>query len=196
MTLDPDTLRTIERTRLASLVAGDLAVADTLHANHYQLITPRGRALSKSEYLGAVASHELHYQVFEPTSEIEVWGDDRIAMLRYRAAIGFHGSDDVMSVWHTDCYEADGDGWRVVWSQATAIESDEPATKVVAGAIISPGECGEDDITSANLEQMADTLTMRPPTDADRRELVEILRWLARLVREMETPTNTPIDEQ
>ncbi len=77
MTLDADTLRSIERTRLASLVAGDLAVADPLHASHYQLITPRGRALSKSEYLGAVASHEIHYQVFEPTSEIEVWGDDR-----------------------------------------------------------------------------------------------------------------------
>ncbi len=43
-------------------------------------------------------------------------------MLRYRAAIGFHGSDDVMAVWHTDCYEATGDGWQAVWSQATAID--------------------------------------------------------------------------
>lgn len=59
-------------------------------------------------------------------------------------------------------------------------------SKVVAGAIVSPGECGEDDITSANLEQMAATLAMRPPTDADRQELVEMLRWLAKVVREME----------
>jgi Domain of unknown function (DUF4440) len=126
MTLDADTLRTIERTRLASLVAGDIANADRLHASRYQLVTPRGRALSKAEYLGAVSSRELDYCVFEPTSDIEVWGDDNIAILRYRAAIGFHRSaPDVIAVWHTDCYEATDDGWQVVWSQATAIDSGE-----------------------------------------------------------------------
>ncbi|MEP7202443.1 MAG: hypothetical protein ABI894_07535 [Ilumatobacteraceae bacterium] len=60
-------------------------------------------------------------------------------------------------------------------------------TKVVAGAIIAAGACGNDDVTSANLEQMAATLAVRPPTDQDRRELVEMLRWLAELVREWET---------
>jgi Domain of unknown function (DUF4440) len=124
MTLDADTLRSIERTRLVALVGGNIATAERLHADRYQLITPRGRALSKNEYLSAVASRELHYRVFEPTSEIEVWGDDHIAILRYRAAIGFHGSNqDVIDVWHTDCYEATDDGWQVVWSQATAIDS-------------------------------------------------------------------------
>ena len=122
MGFDGDVLRTLERTRLAALVAGDMAVADPLHSSRYQLITPRGRALSKAEYLGSVASQELHYRVFEPTSEIDVWGDDHIAILRYRAAIGFHGSTDVIAVWHTDCYEATDDGWQVVWSQATAID--------------------------------------------------------------------------
>jgi hypothetical protein len=59
-------------------------------------------------------------------------------------------------------------------------------TKVVAGAIIAVGECGNDDVTSDNLDQMAATLATRPPTDEDRRELVVILRWLAKMVREME----------
>jgi len=63
-------------------------------------------------------------------------------------------------------------------------------TKIVAGAVIAPGECGEDDITAANLEQMAATLELRPPTDEDRRELVEMLRWLAKLVREMDAPSS------
>jgi hypothetical protein len=58
--------------------------------------------------------------------------------------------------------------------------------KIVAGAIISPGECGEDDITAENLEQMANTLEVGPPTDADRLELVEMLRWIAKLVRGMD----------
>ena len=59
-------------------------------------------------------------------------------------------------------------------------------TKVVAGAIIAAGECGNDDVTSANLEQMAATLATRAPTDGDRRELVVMLRWLANVVRDME----------
>jgi hypothetical protein len=64
-------------------------------------------------------------------------------------------------------------------------------SKIVAGAVIAAGECGEDDITSANLDQMAATLEMRPPTDDDRRELVQMLRWLAKLVRELEaSPSN------
>jgi len=64
-------------------------------------------------------------------------------------------------------------------------------TKIIAGAVIAAGECGEDDITSANLEEMAATLETRPPTDDDRRELVEILRWLAKVVRELEAPSST-----
>jgi hypothetical protein len=74
-------------------------------------------------------------------------------------------------------------------------------SKIVAGAVIAPGECGEDDITSANLEQMAATLETRPPTDDDRRELVEILRFLAKVVRELEAPSSkssppsTPVDD-
>ena len=63
-------------------------------------------------------------------------------------------------------------------------------SKIVAGAVIAAGECGEDDITSANLDQMAATLEKRPPTDDDRRELVEILRWLAKVVRELEPPSS------
>ena len=63
-------------------------------------------------------------------------------------------------------------------------------TKIVAGAVIAAGECGEDDITSANLDQMAATLETRPLTDDERRELVEILRWLAGVVRQLETPSS------
>jgi hypothetical protein len=74
-------------------------------------------------------------------------------------------------------------------------------SNIVAGAVVLPGECGKDDITSANLDQMAATLETRPPTDEDRRELVEMLRSLARMVREMEasspnmSPPTTPVDD-
>ncbi|WP_372470733.1 nuclear transport factor 2 family protein [Nonomuraea aurantiaca] len=49
---EAETMRDIERQRLRSLVTRDMAAADVLHADDYQLITPRGIALSKEEYLG------------------------------------------------------------------------------------------------------------------------------------------------
>lgn len=58
--------------------------------------------------------------------------------------------------------------------------------KVVAGAVIKPGACGADDITSENLDRMANTLENRSPTDDDRRELVDLLRWMAGVVRGLE----------
>ena len=42
--------------------------------------------------------------------------------------------------------------------------------KFVAGAFIATGECGEGDLTSANLEQMAATPAQRPLTDTERTE--------------------------
>lgn len=126
MTLDADVLRDIERNRLRSLVDVHLEVADSLHADDYQLITPRGHALSKEDYLGSIASGELNYSVFEPASEIAVRGNDKIAILRYRARIGFHSREpaEPFECWHTDCYEIREGVWQAVWSQATAISSD------------------------------------------------------------------------
>ena len=112
---------------MRSIVEANLAVAEPLHAGNYQLITPRGRALTKDQYLGSIASGELHYRVFEPVSEIAVWGDDQIALLRYQAEIAFHGQvrETPFICWHTDCYEIRDDRWQAVWSQATATSVDE-----------------------------------------------------------------------
>jgi Domain of unknown function (DUF4440) len=124
--VDADALRTIERARLRSLVDVDLAAADVVHADDYQLITPRGHALTKAQYLGSIQSGELDYSIFEPVSEIAVWGHDGIALLRYHARIAFHnaGRDTPFTCWHTDCYELRDQGWQAVWSQATAMSDD------------------------------------------------------------------------
>lgn len=63
--------------------------------------------------------------------------------------------------------------------------------KIVAGAVIKPGECGEDDVTAENLEQMAATVAKGPISDADRVELADLLRWLARLVRTLENESRS-----
>jgi Domain of unknown function (DUF4440) len=112
----PDT----ERRRLRALVSADMATAAPLHSADYQLITPNGSALSKDEYLGAVASGELGYRTFEPVSEIVVLAGTDLAVLRYQARISFDDGPGIVC-WHTDCYRLCDETWQAVWSQATMI---------------------------------------------------------------------------
>jgi hypothetical protein len=56
---EEDIIREIERSRLRALVAADIATAHRLHADYFQLITPIGLALSREEYLGAIAAGQI-----------------------------------------------------------------------------------------------------------------------------------------
>jgi hypothetical protein len=118
-------LRATERERLRALVQADLPVADWLHADDFQLITPVGVTFSKEQYLGAIASGDIDYRVWEPDSPIEVRLYDRGAVLRYQSRLemfrrGRHV--ELAPYWHTDTYEQREGHWQVVWSQATAIQ--------------------------------------------------------------------------
>jgi hypothetical protein len=110
----------IERRRLRALASADTVTAAPLHAEDYWLITPNGSEMTKNDYLGAIASGELRYQVFEPVSEMAVLGDTGIVVLRYRARISFDDGPGI-TCWHTDCYRLRDETWQVVWSQATVI---------------------------------------------------------------------------
>lgn len=129
----------LERRRLRALVGADMATAGPLHAEDYQLITPSGAQLTKDGYLGAVASGELGYRVFEPVSEITVLADADLAVLRYQARISFDDGPGFVC-WHTDCYRRRGETWQVVWSQATAITSAASGARRETGSASSaPG---------------------------------------------------------
>jgi hypothetical protein len=112
-----------EQERLRSIVSGDLPIAERLHADDYQLIPPGGKPFSKAEYLGAIASGAIRYQVFEPASDITIRESGSAAVLRYQARIEIEvdGQLFVELVWHTDLYEVQEGQWRCVWSQATRI---------------------------------------------------------------------------
>jgi hypothetical protein len=116
-------LRETERGRLRALVAADLDRARELHAPDFQLITPIGVALSKDEYLGAVASGQIRYLSWVP-ADIAVRLYGTTAVMRYRAQLEvvFGGHQVPLSdYWHTDIYEQRDGQWMVVWSQATSI---------------------------------------------------------------------------
>ena len=125
---DPgEQLREVERRRLRALLEGDLAVAEDLHADDYQLITPAGAPLSRTAYLALVRDGLLTYRRFAPDGEIAVRLWDGAAALRYPAVIAAETEDGLAEgrFWHTDLYEHRDGRWQAVWSQATRIRSAE-----------------------------------------------------------------------
>ena len=119
----PDFFRHLERQRLAALVASNVELARSLHADDYQLVTPGGATLSREEYLDGIATGDLDYRVFESASEIAVRIFDRAAAVRYQARIEILVSGELDSglFWHTDIHESRDGRWQAVWSQATRI---------------------------------------------------------------------------
>lgn len=116
-------LREVERRRLRSLVNRDMAVAASLHADDYELVTPGGAALSKQDYLTGIESGELDYHVFEAASDVAVRVSGEVGIVRYQARIDIavSGRADRGLFWHTDFYEWRDGRWQAVWSQATRI---------------------------------------------------------------------------
>ena len=120
---EAELIRDTERARLRALVEGDMETAGRLHATEFQLITPIGMALSKNDYLGAIASGQIKYLAWEP-GPIAVRYHHGHAVIRYRARLEVvFGGHKVApgDYWHTDTYEHRDGQWMVVWSQATAI---------------------------------------------------------------------------
>lgn len=122
--IDPDAIRALERARLRSLVDVDLATAERLHADDYELVTPGAARYSKEAYLAAIASGEIDYHVFEPASEIAVLLlGDAAAAVRYVASIDidFGTGTDVIRALHTDLWALRDGRWQAVWSHATGM---------------------------------------------------------------------------
>ncbi|HYJ13439.1 MAG TPA: nuclear transport factor 2 family protein [Thermomicrobiales bacterium] len=121
---DISLLRTLEKRRLRALVTVDIETAATLHADDFQLIDPAGASISKTAYLGDLASNWIHYHVFEPVSEIAIHQTGDLAVLRYQSRIQVTINGETSppgTYWHTDVYVRRDDRWQVVWSQATNI---------------------------------------------------------------------------
>ncbi len=134
---DADLIRAAEHERLRALVDANMEVARRLHADDFQLINPRGGALSKAEYLGGVASGELNYLVWDPESPIEVRLYGQAAVIRYQSQLEIVVQGQKVPrqrYWHTDVYEKRDGRWQVVWSQATGIQQPSSSSPPVVPA--------------------------------------------------------------
>ena len=121
-------LSNLERSRLRALVDRDDALATSLHADDYELITPGGKVLDRDGYLHAIASGSIRYRRFEPDGLMRVRVHGSAAIVRYRVHIevDVDGVADQGLFWHTDVWEVRDGHWRAVWSHATRIRSIDP----------------------------------------------------------------------
>lgn len=117
----------IERLRLKALVDADVFLADQLHADDFQLVTPSGDTYTKSEYLRKIESGEVDYLLWEPLDvDVRVRGD--AGCLRYHSILEIVVAGRKIGptrCWHTDYYERRAGNWQVTWSQATGIVDDQ-----------------------------------------------------------------------
>lgn len=119
-----ESIRETERTKLRALVDADVAVLERIYADDYQLIPPLGFALSKEDFLGAVAAGAVDFLSYDVISPIEVRLYGQAAAIRFQAradvvAAGLgHFSHDA---WHTLLYEKRNGHWQAVWEQTTGI---------------------------------------------------------------------------
>jgi hypothetical protein len=120
---EEDRIRESERCRLRALVAADINAAALLHADDFQLITPIGVALSREEYLGAIAAGQIQYRAWDPGDmTVRLYGSAAVIRYRARLEVIFNGHlVPPCEYWHTDTYEHRNGCWMVVWSQATAV---------------------------------------------------------------------------
>ena len=116
-------IRSTEQSRLRTLVDGDIEAAIKYHSVDFELITPIGAALSREQYLGALATEQINYRSWEP-GHIAVRCHGNIALIRYQAALEVEFGGHLIprtNYWHTDSYEFLDGRWQAVWSQATEI---------------------------------------------------------------------------
>jgi len=114
-------IRSLELKRTQALVARDIALAATLHADDYHLVTPAGQTFTKAAYLLAIETGDLVYTRWE-AGEMTVRVSPAMAIVRYQVTLAFP-SGLTVHCWHTDSYELRDSQWLAVWSQATAIKS-------------------------------------------------------------------------
>jgi hypothetical protein len=110
-------VRATELKRLRALVDGDVKVAETLHADDFELINPLGETIDKATYMIGIENGTFDYTLWRPVTPIRVRLQGDGAVIRYESELTINGTSG--RYWHTDYYEKRDGRWQVVWSQAT-----------------------------------------------------------------------------
>ena len=123
--LEAERVREAERERLRALVSADMAVARTLHADDFQVVSPLGLTASRDQYLGYVANGTVDYLRWEP-GPITVRLNGPMAAIRYKSTVDMIARGErrpIREAWNTGLYEHRDGRWQIVWFHATEIAS-------------------------------------------------------------------------
>lgn len=117
------TIRELDRALRHALVAGDAEAVEQALAPDFTIVPPPGVEESRAEYVDSVASGNLDYQEFRAISPVRVRVSGRLAVATYMSHLSVSSGDfrTEHDAWHTHAYERQGDRWRLVWAQATAV---------------------------------------------------------------------------
>ena len=119
-----ESIRETERTKLRALVDADVAVLERIYADDFQLIPPLGFALSKEDFLGAVAAGAVDFLSYDVISPIQVRLYGQAAAIRFQAradVVAAGLGHFIHDAWHTLLYEKRNGHWQAVWEQTTGI---------------------------------------------------------------------------
>ena len=119
-------VRTAERTLLAAAAAHDTNAAGTLLAPDFQLIDVTGTAETRAEYLTNIGG-QIDFVKDNPVSPITVraHGNSAVARVKLQLKVVAGGQTTDSGAWNTDLFERRQGHWQLVWSQTTAIPTDE-----------------------------------------------------------------------
>jgi hypothetical protein len=113
----------LEKRELQDLLRGDSADLDQILASDFETVTPDGALLARDDYLGFLASGDLVFHAFEPTSALRVRTDGSQAVVTFTSQLDVSAGKKHYRhrAWHTSVFEKSADRWQLVWSQTTAI---------------------------------------------------------------------------
>ena len=129
--MNPEYFHALETRRTRAIVERDVETIEALHAPEYQLITPSGRAYSRTRYLELIMAAPFYASWEQGPMEVRMSAE--MAVVRYRARITLV-SGRVVECWHTDTYERRKTAWLAVWSQATELAKAAPAAPLTLHA--------------------------------------------------------------
>jgi hypothetical protein len=89
--------------------------------------------LQLDDSLGGIGSGQIHYLYWEPDAiAVRLYGD--VAVIRYQSQLEMVARGRHIPrqrYWHTELYEQRGAQWRIVWSRATAADSESRSRVVI-----------------------------------------------------------------
>jgi ketosteroid isomerase-like protein len=105
-----------------AVVKGDTKAMDSILADDWVGINPRGDVESKAQQAKSLKDGSVDFEAIDPDEvKVRVFGDAAVVMGRYRVKLTFNGQKIDQLVRTTEVFVKQGGKWRCVSTQVTSI---------------------------------------------------------------------------